>query len=388
MKCWIAVGCLFIAAAVFAAACAPAVAPAGDVKTTAPATAVAAQKSWEQKWQTILTEAKKEGTVSIYGTWRPATRNALTPAFREKYGINLDFSPFSRGSEMAAKVEAEQRAGLYLVDFFGTGAPTLLTIMKPGGFLGPIEPYLILPEVLDGKAWFGGSLVFQDKERLGLSFSAMVVPTILYNTNMIKDGEITSHRDVLKPQYKGKITFNDPTVTGGGPALMAHLGENLWNEAQASDYLRRLVKEQDVVIERDNRAHIETVARGKYAIGLAPATPNAAEFMDLGAPVKYVPLKEDNRTTIASGGIGAAKKLAHPNAATVFLNWLLTKEAQTLFAVNQGLPSIRLDAPTSNIDPILIPKQGEKYYWETEEFVMAQDKWARLSKQIIDEALK
>ncbi len=384
---WVAIGSALMV--VFAlVACTPVATTDGGFKTPIASTTAATKSSWEQRWEVTLAEAKKEGTVSVYTLWRPESRIVLTRAFKEKYGIDLEFSPFGRGAEMAAKVEAEQRAGLYSADAFGAGAPTLLTVMKRGGFLGPIEPSLILPEVLDGNAWLGGKLIFQDQEHLGLSLLALVVPTVLYNTDQIREGEITGHKDLLKPQYRGKITMNDPTVTGGGPALMAHLGENLWNESEASDFLRRLIKEQGLVIERDNRIHIENVARGKYAIALAPSQPNANEFIALGAPVKFAPLKDDNRTTISAGGLGLPKKFAHPNATVIFLNWLLTKEAQSLFAKSFGSPSARVDAETEGIDPIFIPKRDQRYFNETEEFVMAQDKWARLSKQIIDEALK
>lgn len=360
----------------------------GTPGPAAKATTVPPKTGWEHRWETTLAEAKKEGSVSIYTLWRPDTRIALTRAFKEKYGIDLEFSPFGRGAEMAAKVQAEQRAGLYAADAFGAGAPSLLVVMKSEGFLGPIEPSLVLPEVLEGKVWHGGKFPFLDKENLAVGMIGVVIPTMLYNTDLIKEGEITGHKDLLKPQYKGKITLNDPTVTGAGPGLIAHLGENLWGEAEAADFLRRLVKEQEVVIQRDTRAQVETVARGKYAIAMAPSQPNATEFLAMGAPVKFVLLKEDNRTTISSGGLSVPKRLAHPNAATVFVNWLLTREGQSVFAKSFGTPSTRVDASAEGIDPLLIPKPSEKYYAETEEFIKAMNKWAGLAKKIIDDALK
>ncbi len=339
----------------------------------------------EQKWDTILAKAKKEGTVTLYVSWTPAVRIALSKAFKERYGINLEFSPFVRADEIQVKIQTEQRAGLYLVDVIGGATAALLTALKPAGLLGPIKPLLILPEVSDPKAWRGEKLPFLDKEGLAFSMIMNVGRLVVYNSNLIKDGEITSVRDLLNPKYKGKITLNDPTVTGAGAALMAHLGHNLWGEAEATDFLKRLIKEQDVPIQTDNRMQIETVARGKYAIALGELPSVVDELTRAGAPIKVAHIKEDNRAAAANGAIGVPVKFAHPNAALIFLNWLLSKEGQSVFAVNFGNPSTRMDASTKGIMPDFIPSHNEKYFLDSAEFAAATSKWMKISKQIITE---
>ncbi len=54
------------------------------------------------------------------------------------------------------------------------------------------------------------------------------------------------------------------------------------------------------------------------------------------------------------------KRAAHPNAALVFLNWLLTREGQAIFQKSYGTPSTRIDVDTTGIDPAFIPQEGEK----------------------------
>ncbi len=104
---------------------------------------------WEQKWEATVAEAKKEGTVSVYTVWNAEIRNAVTKAFKEKYDIVLEFSTFGRGPEVSARVEAEARAGLYLVDVLAPATSPLVLYLKPAGLLRPMEPSLILPEVRD-----------------------------------------------------------------------------------------------------------------------------------------------------------------------------------------------------------------------------------------------
>lgn len=351
-------------------------------------TGTAQKAAWEEKWANVLAEAKKEGAVVLYNLWRQETRVALTQAFKDKYGINVEFSPFSRGSDLLAKVQAEKRAGLYLADVFGAGSGTLIATMKPEGLLGPLEPLLILPEVLDQKAWRGGKIPFADRDGLAVYLIGTVIRTVIYNTNLIKEGEITSYRDLLKPQYKGKITLNDPSVTGPGFSAVVHLGENLWGEAETLEFLRRLIKEQEAVVYRDNRIHIESVVRGKYPIGLGPLPDLIAEFLELGAPMKVAMVKEDNRMTQAAGAISVPTRSAHPNAATVFVNWLLTKEGQSIYAKSFGNPGMRIDASLEGIDPLFIPKPGEKYYMETEEYLLARARWLEILKRFMDEMAK
>ncbi len=47
----------------------------------------------------------------------------------------------------------------------------------------------------------------------------------------------------------------------------------------------------------------------------------------------------------------------HPNAAKVYINWLLSKEGAAQFTRITGLPSMRADAPTDHLVPWRIPVQ-------------------------------
>ncbi len=357
-------------------------------KPGAGAVTQAAKPGWEDKWSAVLAKAKTEGAVAIYTHWLPQTRVALSQAFKDKYGLDLEISPSNGGSDLVAKVQAEKRAGIYSADLFGTGNTTLLISMKPEGLLGPIEPLLILPEVLDPKLWMGGKLPLSDKDGTALAISALAMHMVVYNTDQIKGGELTSYMDLLKPQYKGKIILHDPTVSGSGNAAVTHVGNNLWGEAKTADFLTRLIKDQQAVITRDYRLHMESVAKGKYAIGLAPTSDLMAEFLGIGAPVKMATVAEDSILTASAGAFGVPTKLAHPNAATVFINWLLTKEGQTIFARSVGNPSRRVDVTTEGMDPLFIPVPGKEYWGESEEALAARGKWRDIAKKVIDEAMK
>ncbi|MBI4334304.1 MAG: extracellular solute-binding protein [Chloroflexi bacterium] len=210
---------------------------------------------------------------------------------------------------------------------------------------------------------------------------------ISYNTDMIKEGEITAYKDLLKPQYKGKIAMADPTLTGTANALFSHLALQLWNLDEASDYLRRLLRDQETVIQREHRIVVEWVARGKYPVGLSGQQETVAEFLKMGAPMTVVVQKEGHAVDVAAGALGLPRVSPHPNAAAVFVNWILTREGQTLFAIKgYGSPSRRLDVSTEGIHPLFVPRPGEKLFDSDEDNIAARGKMMDVARKIIEES--
>jgi len=342
----------------------------------------------KQNWDSLVAAAKKEGVVSVYTIWRPQTRIAVTEAFKAKYGIDVEFSPFSRTSEFLVRVQTEQRAGLYLADVFGMGANAFFSMMKPAGVLGTIEPMLVLPEVTDGRNWSTGRVPFGDKDKAFIGMISTPLRNIVYNTDMIKKGEITDYPDLLKPQYKGKIIMNDPTMTGSGGDFMTHLTVNIWDLARAKDYLTQLVGPQQAVIERNNRTQIEEVAKGKYPIGLAPNADVMSNFLKLGAHLDVVYFKQGVRVASGGGGFCVPIKQAHPNAAKLFVNWLLTKEGQTVFSKGFGNPSFRADVTTEGFNTISLLQPGEKVFLDSEDYYRHTEEVLKMAAQVIGAANK
>ncbi len=378
----------FLLAGLLLGACRQALVPSPEVNPTAGgATKPAATEAPTQKWNNALSRAKEEGKVTVYNTlWGAETRQALSDGFARKYGLEVEFVPFARGAEMIAKVQAQKTAGLNMADIYGIGNTTLLVSMKPEGLLGSIEPMLVLPEVLDTRVWRENKIPFTDAESMTISMLGKVYRSVIYNTDLVKQADIASYKDLLKPQFKGMITMNDPSVTGAGNTVLAHLGNNLWGDDETGQFFRRLIKEQKLVIERDNRIHVESVARGKYAVAIGPSGEVAAKFISLGAPVKMADVVEDNRLSTGAGAMGVPAKFAHPDAAVVFVNWLLTKEGQSALATSSGNPSRRLDASTEGIDPIFIPSPDKKYFeTDTPEGTKANGRWLDLSRKIMEE---
>lgn len=361
------------------------VAPTSDLKSPAvEKPAPVSRAEWEQQWERAVTEAKKEGSVSVYSIWPPETRTALQKAFKSKFGIDVEFTHFARGADLLARLQQEKRAGLSAADILGAGTSTLILTVKPADLLAPVDPFLILPEVKDPKLWSGDKFPFLDKDKTAVGMLAAINRYVVYNTSMIEKGEITAYKDVLNPRYKGRMTLNDPAVTGAGSGFLSHLAYNLWSVEEAKDFLRQLIQEQKVVIERDNRLHVESVARGKYAIGLGAQQELTVQFIKAGAPIDAVFFKEGTVVNPAAGAFAVPTTMAHSNAAKVFINWLLTKEGQTAFNQSLGIPSLRTDVSTEGFHPLFLVQPGEKIFLDEEGIVFFRGKMLAIAKEIVD----
>lgn len=281
-----------------------------------------------------------------------------------------------------SRIFAERRAGLYLADIFMSGMNTQVGA-KQGNALDPLEPALILPEVTNSKLWYEGKLPWGDKDRTIINYFLSPVSPIAVNTQLIKPDDIKSYYDLLTPKLKGKTVINDPTTTGIGSAFFSSL---VFYKDVEPDYFHQLVK-QEPVIMRDQNLQVDWLAKGKYPIALWPRSQPMVEYLEAGAPISYTPIPKEGTYLQTSGSsVSLVNRASHPNAARVFINWLLSKEGQQYMQDNLKLHSAREDISTKGLDPLNMRKPGEKYLLSAnviEEWILnEQDRSLDMAKQI------
>jgi ABC-type Fe3+ transport system substrate-binding protein len=339
--------------------------------------------SWEDRWNKALSAAKKEGRVTLYTSYPSKSRVALSEGFKVKFGLDMEFVT-GRGSEIRAKLFRERQSGLYLADIYMAGPSNPSLSQMPGTVIDPIPPVLILPEVVEGKNWYGGKMTFGDVRGEYVVFFALESSSyIATNTNLVKSQELQSVHDLLTPKLKGKIVMGDPTTTGAG---MAWFG-SIVNLFGGMDFMNKLAK-QEPVFTRDQRLATEWVARGKYAIliGITPSVVN--QFIEMGAPVDWANVKE-KWLSPREGTAALINKAAHPEAAKIFLNWLLSKEGQTLFSKVSGLQSARVDVDTSHIPARFLRDPAKQYPVSLDAAFWARQKdYAKMARGAFKEFLK
>ncbi|MBI4332603.1 MAG: extracellular solute-binding protein [Chloroflexi bacterium] len=354
--------------------------------TTLQPTAVPASKdqptgkepAWQQRWEKLMEGAKKEGSLTLYSTLGNEGRKAMEDGIKKRFGLSVEFVS-GLGAGIAQKVITEKQAGLYLADVFVMGADTLLSSVKPGMILAPMEPVLILPEVRDEQSWIGGKLPFLEKDRMVINISASFDTYVTFNTDFIKADEITSYYDLLNPKFKGKIAMFDPTIGGAGKSAVAHIAHVL-SQAEGNKLIQGLVK-QEPVISNNYRQLAEWLARGKYPLALGSRIEETQYFRSLGAPILLARPKEGGKVGSAGGSMGLAARPAHPEAAVLFVNWVLSKEGGTAFQSGKAIPSGRLDVPKDFTDPHA-PRPDDRLYIEDEAAIAEKDAMADFIRDV------
>lgn len=330
---------------------------------------------WEQKWEGLTQEARKEQWIVVYSPSSGETRMALTKAMKDKFNINVDWTTANQ-NEILNKILAENRAGLKIADVIISG--TTAFNIKPLGIVEPLDQVIFLPEVLDDSKWFGGKFPWWDKEHIIVAPLINISPIIAINTDMVDEKEITSFRDLLNPKWKRQIIMTSPLIGGTGAASFGMVGGFI----MGWDYMRELAKQEPVIV-RDTRLGVDWLARGKHAIGWAARSESMIEFQNAGAPVKYVSMKEGTYGTEAGTAFVKLKNAPHRAAAAVFVNWLLTQEGQTIFSKSRGFESNRLDVSRDFIDPIRRRVPGVNYIYQDEKTRAMEDEWMAKAREIL-----
>ena len=319
-----------------------------------------ANPSWQQEWQKVLTAAEKEGQVTVYAPPGKQYQDTIG-MFQEKYPrINLNYVPGS-GTNNAQKLLSERRADKYLADAFIGGSGTLPLVLLKSGVLDSIPAVLVLPENRDPGLWFSKKHTYADASNQRIFMFQGNVSTDIgaYNTKLVDGSEIKSFWDVLNPKWKGKMVAFDPKERGH----IQRMRGIYYSPALGGEFIRRLFSEMDVTVARDQRQLLDWVASGKAYIYLFATGSDVDDAQKKGLPVGVLIGKpEEGYMSGGFGHLGLINKAPHPNAAAVFVNWLLSKEGQLQWQKKSDNNSLRVDIPKEMLsDQKSVPKEGGKY---------------------------
>jgi len=154
---------------------------------------------------------------------------------------------------------------------------------------------------------------------------------LLINTKLVSPGdEPKGWSSLLDPKWKGKILGDDPRALGGGFSTFAVLHDKL-----GADYVNKLA-EQGPTLIREPRMGERRAAQGEFAI-YYPFLFNGYGSLK-GLPVKAIVPEEG--VTFVVFVASMIKNAPHPNAALLFINFLLSEEMQAIFAAEGLGPSI------------------------------------------------
>lgn len=317
-------------------------------------------------WEQTVKAAEKEGQVTVYisGYVALITVGHFQKAFPKIKVVSVS----GEGTQLTPRIAAERRAEKYLVDVYSGGGNSIYQVLYLGKMLDPIKPALMLPEVVDESKWWEGKHKYVDRERqLMFVYEGNVSPGASpgYNVDLLSPREFRSYWDFLNPKLKGKIVSIDIRQVRGAGLPWQYL---YYNQELGPSFIKRLYSEMDVTMTGDRRQAIDWLATGKFTLCIPCRDVLKGKHQGLRIE-QFEPydFKEGISISSAYGQVVLMKRAPHPNAAKVFINWLLSREGQTAFQKAVSLPedpkdSRRIDVPKDHIPPAERRKDGIKYF--------------------------
>lgn len=311
------------------------------------------------EWEKVLAAGRKEAKLVLDAS-PELPQSDFAELFERDTGIKITYAA-GESSERRQTLEQSTRANQLSIDV-SLGAGTEVQNLLPAGLLRAIKPQLLLPEVTDPANWKDNEIKWIDEEQeYVLQPTEYVFGWPVVNTDEVES--LDSIQALLDPKYKGKIASYDPTSFGSGLSQAA-----LYLETLGADFIKQLYGGQEITYTRNRRQLVEWIARGRYMIALGATQADVESFRDQGLPIDGI-LPKDSPAALV-GGSAVIKQAQnkdgspspHPNAATVFINWYLSKPGQE--AISRALRDVsrRTDVkPSDAVPDYVIPQEGREY---------------------------
>jgi iron(III) transport system substrate-binding protein len=297
------------------------------------------------EWQKVLDAARQEGKVLVYAERFTGQEGTLiNTEMQQRFGINVDIIS-ATGAQLVPRYQQEVKAGQPSADFM-EGSPTTLTALRSEETFVPLKdkPLPVLAE--PAGVWLTGPTFFGDAMDVMVSRLGKMEGHYILNTRMVASGEEpkTFHDLATDPRFKGKIAWLDPRASAAVTSfLMQHsyatdnitLGE-IWS----------LYQVQQVTTLARSGDQEAAVGRGEIALGLGLGSDRILSLAEADAPVKIMAFPE--RPLVSQPAMmGVTKTAQNPNAALVFMNWLMSKDGQDFIKkLKKNDDGIRRDVPS------------------------------------------
>ena len=270
----------------------------------------------------LIEGAKKEGKMVWYAAVGGSDSDRLLKGFELRYPF-IKAECYRVGAEkLLTKILAEVRADKHLFDVADNGVLEGETLAKKGIFAKYISPqWKFYPEEHRHPEGYWTGI-----------YSNKVV--IAYNTHLVSPkGVPKTYEDLLDPQWKGKIGMDTKAyyefavmlkIMGGGEKGLRYMNK---------------LSEQNIQFRTGRSLILTLMAAGEISIGIALYNHSVEELKGKGAPLEWAALEPVIDKTHP---FGIYSRAPHPNAAKLFVEFVLSKEGQEILASCYRIPT-RID---------------------------------------------
>jgi iron(III) transport system substrate-binding protein len=266
--------------------------------------------------QALVNKAREEGKAAFY-----ANITAIQPImeeFTKDTGVKGEYTRIST-SKFLATVLTEHQAGKLLADVLQSPLP-IMELLKEKGVLASYKS----PAAASYPEWTRKD----DKIQIfGIEYVALI-----YNKELVKAKDVPKrYEDLTDPKWKGKIVMANPSAHATTISWLVGLKENVFPSEKAwMDFLKGLAANKPMFVRSfgptpapvESGEKLIAISMPKYIITKAPAPLDWARVQQplLGTP----------------RGIAVTASASHPNAAKLFVDYWLSKDAMQMLADKVG----------------------------------------------------
>ncbi len=271
----------------------------------------------------LVAAARKEGTLTLYGSMTAPQMQALTARFEQQYGIHVDTLRLE-SNVIPSRMAIEARAGATHVD----------VVDEPGFQIDLLKRQNLLAQFAPPQ---NAEMTAGTFDRDGYYTSLFInTDTLAYNPQLLKAAGLkppTSWYDFTKPEWRGKFALFSGSYEWYAAMVKA------FGKDKADGYMRAFAANGVHMVNSHQLA--ETMLEsGEYTAAIN--TYGYSMSADQAKGLAVVEVNPDP-TVIELHGIGIAANAPHPNAARLFEEWTLGRDTQAWIAQTLGRISARRD---------------------------------------------
>jgi len=303
---------------------------------------------YPRSYENTVNAAIRQGHLSIYSTTDAREVTELLRDFRALYPqITVEYADLN-STELYSRFIAEVAAKEGSADFLWSSAMDLQIKLVNDGhaqrYDSPERPGLPSWAVWRDEAW-------------GTTFEPAV---IVYNRKHFASAHVPGSRSGLArllqehaPQWRGKVVTYDVERSGVGYLLAqqdARMGSEFW-------YLAQALGRAQVQLSASTADMVERIASGDLVLGYNLLGSYALSLMERGAGIGVIAPRD--YTLVMSRVAFIARRAPRPNAARLWLDYLLSRAGQALLGQSTSqLYTIRTDTDSAHTANALAERLG------------------------------
>ena len=259
----------------------------------------------------------EEDRLVVYTSHKEEVWWPIVREFEERTGIWVDVVTGGT-NELLSRIAQEAEAPAADV-MFGGGVDSLEV------YGDCFEPYVCVQQEAIAER-------YRSEDGLWTPFSALPV-VLIYNTKLLSAEEVTSWRDLLLPQLRGKIAFADPGVSGSCFTGLATLLQAVGGSQD--DALRQFAYNLDGRELASSGNILTAVSDGSCWVGV---TLEESAWKRVTAGDSIAVVYPQDGTSAVPDGSALIRGAAHPDNAKRFLDFTVSYEVQQLLSEQYRRP--------------------------------------------------